>query len=153
MGWGGKNWSLLIITVLFDRKDLVEYLLLTYTNINVNHRNYYGNTALHFCDKVSILKLFLDRRDLNIQNKWGQTGLHHACYSGRKACVKENILDTRVDALIRDNQGRTARDKALERRYPEIAKIINNSGRTSLLRIPNKVLLYDIVRMIIEEYT
>ena len=125
------------------------------SSINVNHRSNQGNTALYFCDQVSILKLLLDHKDLdvNIQNIFGWTGLHEFCHCGREACVREYLLDARVDVLIRNNNGRTARDKALRNEYPDIAKIINNSRHTTLLRIPNKALLHDIVRMIIEEYT
>ena len=148
------NLSLLMYAVWKGREELVEYLL-SDSNINVNHRNYDGDTVLHYCDDDSILKLLLICRDIdvNIQNKLEETGLHFTCYWARKAWVKEYLLDTRVDVLIRDNQGRTARDiAALGNKFFDIAKIINNSQYTTLLRIPNRVLLYDIVRMIIEEY-
>jgi len=85
-------------------------------------------------------------------NNWGETGLYGLCYLGHKECVIELLLDTRINTSIRDNEGRMVRDYALEREYPDIAKIIGILGRTSLLRIPNKVLCRDIVRMIIEEY-
>jgi len=140
-GYNEDNWSLLMVANYYGREDLVRYLL-SNPNINVNHRNYCGNTTLFFCKQVSILKLLLDRRDLdvNIQNYGEWTGLYWACYWGRKACVKELLLDARADVLIRDDDGKTARDIALVNRYSEIAKIINNSGYISLLRIPNYLL-------------
>ena len=148
------NWSLLMNIVYWNRKELVEYLILTYPNINVNHRTYHGYTALYFCDQVSILKLLLNRKDLdvNIQNVWGQTGLHRFCVVEHKTCVKELLLDARVNKTIRDNDGKTAQYYALKYGYSDIAKILNNSGYTSLLRILNRTLIHDIVRMIIEEY-
>jgi len=79
--------------------------------------------------------------------------VNHSCFWGLKACVKEYFLDARGDTLICDVDGETGRDKALKWGYPDIAKIINNSLYTTLLRIPNNLLLHDIVRMIIEEYT
>jgi len=147
------NWSLLMCAVCYDRKELVRYLL-SFPGINVNQRDKFNYTALHYCDQVSVLKLLLGRRDIdvNIQNDRGQTGLYQVCYFGLKACVKECLLDARVNVLIRNNKGKTARNIALERGYPGIAKIINNSRYTTLLRIPNRALLHDIVRMIIEEY-
>jgi len=153
LGSGTSGWSSLMLAVDYDRKDLVRYLL-SYPNINVNHRSIYNSTALHYCDQVSVLKLLLGYRDIdvNIQNDRGQTGLHRVCRWGREACVKEYLLDTRGDALIRNKDGDTGRDIALRNGYPRIAKIIGNSRRTSLLRIPDNALLYDIVRMIIEEY-
>jgi len=148
------NWSLLITAVYYCRKELVRYIL-SFPNIDVNHRSYYGNTALHCCDNVSILKLLLDHKDLdvNIQNEGGETGLHHACYMGRKTCVKEYLLDARADILIRDENGVMVRDYALIYGYLGIANILKRVQHTSLLRIPNRALLHDIVRMIIDEYT
>ena len=149
-----NNRSLLMNAVDNRREELVRYLLRV-PGINVNHRSFGGNAVLHFCFQVSILKLLLGHRDLdvNIQNDWGETELYMACYCGRsKACVRELLLDARVDTSIRDEKGRTARDIALRKGYPRIAKIINNSRYTPLLRIPNSTLLHDIVRMIIEEY-
>jgi len=154
IGYYVCNWSLLMCATLYERKDLVEYLL-SYPNINVKHRDCFNSTVLHYCKWDSILKLLLSLRDIdvNIQDKWEKTGLHRVCYCGiSKACVKEYLLDARINILIRDNQGKTAQDIVLERGYPRIAKIINNSQYTTLLRIPNNLLLHDIVRMIIEEY-
>jgi len=154
LGCSEYNCSLLIRAVLQNRKDLVEYLLSS-PDINVNHIANNGNTVLYACIQVSILKLFLNRKDLvvvNTQNIWGETELHSSCWWGRKACVRELLLDARVNTYIRDDRGKMPQDYALKRGYPGIAKIIGNSGRTSLLRIPNASLLHDIVRMIIEEY-
>ena len=135
------NWSLLMYAVYYCRKELVEYLLLSFPCININHRSVYDSTALHSCDNVYILRLLLVKDiDVNIQNDWEETGLHKRCYWGHKACVKELLLDARADVLIRDDDGKTARDIALVNRYSEIAKIINNSGYISLLRIPNYLL-------------
>jgi len=145
---------ILILAVFRNRKELVEYLL-SVSGININQRSNFNSTALHFCHHISILKLLLDHRDLdvNIQNDDGRTGLYYFCIFGYKTCVKELLLDTRINILICDKGGDTARDVALRSGYPGIAKIIRNSRYTTLLRIPNASLLHDIVRMIIEEYT
>ena len=147
------NWSLLMYAVHYGRKELVKYLL-SDPGINVNDKTALNNTVLYFCVQVSILKLLLSRKDLdvNIQNKWRDTELYWLCYGGYEALVKEYLLDARINTSIRNKYGETARDYALEQEYSGIAKIINNSLYTSLLRIPNASLLYDIVRMIIEEY-
>ena len=147
------DWSLLIYAVCYGRKELVRYLL-SFPNIDVNYRSNFNSAALHFCNKVSILKLLLSCKDIdvNIQNYEGETGLFDFCYRGLEACVRELLLDSRVNVLIRNKKGKTARDYALEQGTPRIAKILENSRHTSLLRIPNKTLIHDIVRMIIEEY-
>ena len=142
-----NGWSLLTAAVWQDRKELVEYLL-SNPNININHKDLYA------CDQGSILKLLLNHKDLdvNIQNSWGRTGLYWVCRWGHKACVREYLLDARVNTSICDILGGTAWGIALKYGYLGIAKIINNSRYTTLLRIPNNLLLYDVVRMIIEEY-
>jgi len=151
-----RNCSSLMRAVDQNRKDLVEYLL-SIPGINVNQRDTYNSTTLHFCVDISILRLLLSRKDLdvNIQNVFGYTGLYNFFEygHGREACVKEYLLDARVDTLIRDNNEKTVLDYALEGNIPDIVKIIWNSRYTTLLRIPNKTLIHDIVRMIIEEYT
>ena len=147
------NCPLLMGAVYHGRKDLVRYLL-SDPNVNVNNHisNRFNNTALHVCKDVSVLKLLLDRKelDVNAQNKWGWTGLHFMYYWKREACLRELLLDARINVLIRDNCGKTVLEFALNR--GRIAKIINNSRYTSLLRIPNRALLHDVVRMIIEKY-
>jgi len=150
---GDDNRSMLMVAIRMNRIELVRYLL-SYPNIIVNYKSRYNYTALYCCDNVSILKLLLSRRDIdvNIQTKSGETALHNGCGWGHEACVKELILDARVNTSIRDIYGRTARDLALRYGSFGIAKIIRNSEHTSLLRIPNNLLCRDIVRMIIEEY-
>jgi len=151
----GDDWRLLMGAVYWKRKELVEYILRV-PGINVNHRSINGNTALHYCDNVSILKLLLSRRDLdvNIQNDWGETRLHNLCRAGYKVCVRELLLDARVNTSIRDKWKETALDVAMWCKHcHDIAKNINNSRYTTLLRIQNNLLLHDIVRMIIVEYT
>jgi len=143
LGCDGVNCSLLIYATYYCREDLVRYLL-TDPNININHRSNYNSTILHYCKDISILKIFLSHRDLdvNIQNIWGYTGLHWVCYWERETCIREYLLDARINTSIHDKFG-----------YPGIAKIIGILGYTTLLRIPNKALCKDIVRLIIEEYT
>ena len=145
--------TLLMNAVNSGREELVEYLL-TDPLTNINHRSTNGNTVLHVCIQVSILKLLLDRKDLdvNIQNNWRETGLHDFCFYGHETCVRELLLDARINMSIRNKFGDTARNTALISKWHGIAKIINNSGYTILLRIPNRALLHDIVRMIIGEY-
>jgi len=150
------NRSLLMIAILQNREELVRYLL-TYPQLNINYKNPHGITAFHilFHDlsiSISILKSFLSRKDfdVNIQGYEGWTGLHIACFWGREAFVKELLLDARVDVMIRNNRGDMALDITFG--HYKVAKMLKRIGLTSLLRIPNRTLLYDIVRMIIEEY-
>jgi len=105
------NWSSLMVAVFWNRKGLVEYIL-SDSNTNINHSSDYGNTALHFCKDVSILKPLLSRRniDVNIQGRMGRTGLHRYCIFEYKTCTKELLLDVRINTSIHDWHGDTARD-------------------------------------------
>jgi len=149
----GYNYTLMC-AVYYGRKELVEYLL-SDSNIDVNLGNSrWGNTAFHaLCSMYNsnrILKLFLSHRDINVnaQNFERWTGLHFACWDGHIKCVKELLLDVRINTSIRNGEGNTARDIAIRRRHLGIANILRKTGYTSLLRI----FCYDIARMIIENY-
>jgi len=145
-------YTLFMDAVKWSRKELVKYLL-TYPYIKINDKNDNGDTALIIAchrDDVDICKLLLCREDLdvNIKCRYGYTGLHNAY----KGTTRELLLDARADIMIRTHHGNTAQDIAIYMGYCDIAKIINNSRYTTLLRIPNETLLFDIVRMIIEKY-
>ena len=139
------KWTFLIFAVIHNREELVRYLLAD-PRISVNYGFGGNNTAIHLlCDNynassISILKLLIGHKDIdvNIQNWKGRTGLHRLCIFGHKEGVRELLIDARVDLTIRSNEGKTALD---------IAVIWGH-----LLRIPNEMLVHDIVRMIIEEY-
>ena len=106
------------------------------------------------CFNFSTFKLLLKHKDLDV-NKYddGWTQLHRVvCMWGNKKLVKEFLFDARIDTTIRDDKGRTVLDIAIERGHIAISKIIRNSRCTPLLRIQNRALCRDIVRMIIEEY-
>ena len=162
----GAEYPYLADAVRHGRKELVEYIL-TYPDINVNFipieydQLRYHSSILYnivcledMSMTIPILKLFLNRNDfnVNIQDKKKNTIFHAACNLNKIRTIIEFLLDARVNVHIHNNNGNTARDFALRRGYPGIAKIINNSRHTTLLRIPNASLCRDIIRMIIEEY-
>ena len=148
-----SNWTLLMGAAFHDRKELVRYLL-TYPEININQKNDDDKTALYYAYDVSILKLFLTHRDIdvNIQSK-GWTVLHHMCYDGIIEIVQEFLLDVRVDVSIFNKFYNTALYIAIKEGRHGIANMLKKIRYTSLLRIPNRLLCRDIVRTIIEEYT
>jgi len=117
-------WSILMQAILWNREELVKYIL-TYSNIDVNtHAGgiMWGNIHIH------ILKLLLAHKDfdVNIQDRNGQTGLHYACARNNIENVKELLLDARVNTLIRDNWGNTALDIAIRGGHHEIAKMLHS---------------------------
>jgi len=148
--------SLLTHAVCSNRKELVEYIL-TYPYPGIG-RSEHASMILRAAYGVPVLKILLDIRDINVNTlDWERcTALHSMCEQENEECVKELLLDARINTSIRNCEGFTARDKVLESEWglghPGIARILRNSEYTSLLRIPNASLLHDIVRMIIEEY-
>ena len=150
-----NKWTFLIHAVNNRREELVEYIL-SFSDINVNYKDGFGRTALYFCDQVPILKLLLSRRnlDVNTQSNGGRTVLYNLCYYENDMCVKELLLDARVDIMIHNNRYRFGCRAAGIRRKKahRIANMLMKIIYTPLLRIPNWVLCRDIIRMIIEEY-
>jgi len=146
-------WSLLMDAVFYNRKELVEYFLAD-PDIDINYTNRFKFAALHFALRIHILKLLLSRKDLNVnvQNNSGWTALHFICFMGNKECVKELLLDARVDVMIRNKMGEMGRDCAIQNGNHMIANMLKMVQYTPLLRIPNRALCGDIIRMIIEEY-
>ena len=145
------NWSLLMYAVYYHRVKLVEYLL-TYPDIDINYASYGGTTALHLAYCLPILKILLSRKDLDV-NRNQCVLLYYACSSNNIKIIRELLLDARANVIIRIDCGMTPRHIAIRNEHPEITNILKRTEYTSLLRIPNKTLLYDIIRMIIEEYT
>ena len=151
-------WSLLMNAVHCDRIELVKYLF-TYSDINVNYSSEFNkSTAFHNCvKKDKMFGLFLSREDTNVNvvDNMGYTYSHNIIYweKNKYAKTKELLLDARTDTSIRDMFGRTAQELAKSYGYHRIAKIIDNTRYTILLRIPNGMLIYDIARMIICKYT
>ena len=149
------SWSFLMIAIIRNRIELIEYFLKD-PNINVNYKNSFDVTALYLTSYiVPILKLFLNRQDLdvNVQHV-GHTLLHVVCCHIRPSIivVRELLLDARVDIMIRDEDGLSAQDTAIRLGYHGITNMLKMVQYTPLLRIPNNMLLHDIIRMIIEEY-
>ena len=139
------NWSdsygitLLMHAVSRNREELVRYLL-SAPNINVNQKSNNNHTVLHFCKQVSMFKLLLERKelDVNIQNVCGETVLHIACLRGNEEIIVELLKDERVDMSIRDNSGKTAKDKALK---IGIVKILENKNNDMIrMNIRNKTI-------------
>jgi len=120
-----------------NRNKLVEYLLAD-PNINVNGKCRNGLTAIFHCLNVSILKLLLDHRniDVNIQYNNGYTVLHSWCYysnSEQIKMIKELLIDGRIDLSIKDNCGKTALDYAIKHKYYDIAKMIIIMSPTNIV--------------------
>ena len=123
--WLGNNrmvWELLFIIPPGARKFAHN------ENILLNNQNKYGMTALHNAAKGGRNKCtdYLLRRtdiDLNIKDsRFGNTPLHEAAKNGHTEVVKMLLAHKDINRNIRNRAGKTARQLAVDRGYPETAK-------------------------------
>lgn len=102
--------------------------LLTIKNVNVNGRTNTGLAALHFTARAGYIDatnelLKSSLIDVNLQNDKGETPLHLAAQKGFKE-LAGILLAHAADKTIKDAQGKTAADYALENRYSELAVLL-----------------------------
>ena len=104
-----------------------------------------GWTALHYAEKmdsVSIVKLLLNRTDLNVnaKDKIGETVLHGATKRRNEEVVKVLLENVHIELNARDRKGETPLVKAMKYRCAPIVKLLaahpdvdlnptNNEGR------------------------
>jgi Ankyrin repeats (3 copies) len=81
--------TLLHAAVLYDRKDIMEMLLLG--NININAQDFYGQTALHIAARLdmemAVIMLLNGGANINIEDFSGETALDVAFSFGSKDVV------------------------------------------------------------------
>lgn len=58
--------------------------------------------------------MIADGVDVNMQDAYGMTALHHAAAKGARECVRALVACGRCDYLMRDHDGRYAFELALE---------------------------------------
>lgn len=96
-----------------DQSDLLATLDVT---TDINARNRWGQTALHFSlcggSVNDFLTALLQRANLaiNARDEWGQTPLHYSAKSWRNSDGICLLLDAGADPSIRDMLGRTPLD-------------------------------------------
>jgi ankyrin repeat protein len=70
----------LIIACNFSLNDII--LKMMTKNVNYNHQDFDGNTALHYCaieNNLYIMNLLIDKTNTNLINSFGKTVLHLIC--------------------------------------------------------------------------
>ena len=155
------EWLLLGCVVHQNRIELARYLLKN-TDIDVNvQTGYMMCSALSAVESVPMLKLLLEHKDIkvNIRDTDGFTVLHGIARCNEIDLARTLLLDARINVLIGNHINWhypyckfKAWDFAVQNKNYGLAKMINNSRYTTLLRIPNVFLFNDIIRTIICKY-
>ncbi len=142
------------------------YLLCKISDLDVNHANNVGNTALHYAvwcciDHYTQLHEACIRRDvnevrrlvfvtghkINVQNNDGNTPLHRACYYVRTDIVETLMLEG-ADETITNDRGETPAQEAEREGHSELLKMLDRDslwqlmlGRQKKLKQLSRVLL------------
>jgi uncharacterized protein len=113
------GWTPLHLAVFFGRVNIVHLLLNKGANIDAPSRNEQCVTPLHSAlanpQNAEVGQLLIGAgADLNARQAEGYTPLHYAAANGLDQVVR-TLLAHAVDTSIRNHQGKTAYELALER--------------------------------------
>ena len=88
--------------------------LLKHKDVDVNVKNNFNSTVLHYASRrqnlaVELFKLILEKStDVNAQNEKGDTALHCAILNKSKIAIEELRKDDRVNVNVENKDGETA---------------------------------------------
>lgn len=114
-------------------------------NVNVNLRDYCGQTPLHCAagyGREGVVELLIgDGADVNLEDEVGQMALHCAAAQGSQIIIRL-LLSKGADIQARDGEGQTALHFAAKRGHDEVIRILldekadaavrNDKGQTAL---------------------
>jgi ankyrin repeat protein len=128
-GAGLNNNLSLIIAVIYDRADVVGYLL--NVGANVDAVNLEGQTSLIIISgsqkcQATVMRLLLNHgANIDAQDHYGYTALINATLKKNIDAVKL-LLENGANTMIRDKTNQTALDIATHYKYNEIANLIRH---------------------------
>lgn len=120
-----KKESPLIYAILHGKKEIVDYLLSMEAGVDEDCSTLLMHTMID--GEVLLAKALLEKNvNINHQNKLGQTALMIACSMGRIDMMDLLIKDFKANILLKDNEGKTAKDYATEENEIEILEYLNS---------------------------
>jgi len=116
--------------------ELVEALLLSNNNADINQKDNDGCAPLHLAARIgreAIVEFLLNNgANANLQDKDGWTPLYSAACHGREAIVKL-LLANGADVNLKDNSGKTPLQIATRKDYQGIVQIITEHIKSQRL--------------------
>lgn len=147
----GNNNSGLIWSIANASNTMALFIIETLKEGDyLNVRDHYGKTALHLAIAKGYEKLSIDgevlehsnfeiveallkyRAKVNLQDQWGNTPLHYACYRRDEKMIKA-LMDKEADPTLKNKKGETPA-QALEVSFLEALNAIREAtGRSYVL--------------------
>ena len=127
------------LAVSQSRLNIVEIFMKKSADLNLvlNDKDTHGQTALHLARNKEVAEMLVQKStelniDLNAKDMNGQTAFHKACQSNslsRVAVWIDNSEPFKIDLFIKDNQGKTGCQLALEGGVVGVVNIIKRKFR------------------------
>lgn len=121
------GWTPLHLASFFGHREVAQFLLQRGADMAARSRNATGNRPLHAAlagRRFDIARLLVRHgSNVNIQDNYGWTALHHAAYSGNLAMV-ELLLANGAKRDVKDNKGQAPLQIAQERKHDNVAKCL-----------------------------
>ncbi|ESO86507.1 hypothetical protein LOTGIDRAFT_235319 [Lottia gigantea] len=134
-----------MMAVWSGEADLVNKMWPYRQDLDINHQNQAGNTALHLAASKKwengIQFLLTNGADTNLQNKAGFTPLMTAVKQGDMKAIEKLVNHSYTDLLIEDSEGQTALCKAILNERGDAAQVITTklSGLDKIVLSQNLV--------------
>lgn len=117
--------SPLNVAVIRGYNNIAEIFIKS--NANLNYKDVYGNSALHYCAKVNnivVARMLLEyKADVNIQNLSKETPLHFAARYNHLEIVKL-LLEYKANPQILNESGKTPYDLAKENNSLKVLELL-----------------------------
>lgn len=126
----GQGWSILMAACATGRVHEARFLLDNGADIEM--RSYIDQTALIVASErgksESVFLLLSRGADVNAVSKYGRSALMEACSGGDFPVTAQLLIGAGADIHLKDVEGDTALDIAIEKKHESIAGVLRHHG-------------------------